>query len=691
MRVYSYLIAAMAFVIAAALALFTALFTAGAIETRAERAIKRLLDENGMAWAQATADGLLVQLTGTAPSEAARFRAVSLAGRVVSGGRVRDELEVKPTNDMTAPRFSVELLRNDDGISVIGLVPSSWDYGPKMDTVQALVTDGEIVDMLETADFAIPDGWVEAVDFGLRALRLLPRSKISVSADTVVVNAISDSTSEKQRFEAELSQDQPEGLDVSISISAPRPVIAPFILRYVIDEDGKRFDACSADTPRAQARILAAAQAGGMTATARCTLGLGAPSPRWSDASVAAIRALGELGAGVVTISDVDVTLIASETVSQDDFDRVVGELTSNLPEVFSLKATLATRKEAGAEEQAAQFNATLSPEGQVQLRGRLMDERMRQSVEAFAKARFGADAVYTATRLDENVPMNWGVRVLAGLGALSELGNGSLVVMEDRLTVRGVTGRADARQDISRLLSEHLGQGASFTVDVRYDERLDPTLGLPSAEDCVRIANESLARGKITFDPGVAEISVDARRSLVDLADALENCGDHPIEIGGHTDSQGRSETNLALSQQRAETVLRELAVLGAPVQAMIARGYGQAEPVADNTTEEGREANRRIAFKLIEAATSETPDLVDTEGETDRAPDAVAVRTDDQEKPEAPDDAIPQDVETPDTRGIDETADAAIADDIDNAELDWQDTSDTANLRPRQRPETR
>ena len=69
-----------------------------------------------------------------------------------------------------------------------------------------------------------------------------------------------------------------------------------------------------------------------------------------------------------------------------------------------------------------AEFVATLSPEGLVQLRGRLSDETLRQAADSYAKARFGSANVYTATRLVKDLPADWPVRVLVGLEALSML-----------------------------------------------------------------------------------------------------------------------------------------------------------------------------------------------------------------------------------------------------------------------------
>ena len=95
----------------------------------------------------------------------------------------------------------------------------------------------------------------------------------------------------------------------------------------MIDADGARFDACSADTTRARDRILAAARGAGAEGTLGCTVGMGTPSPQWSDAVVMGLGALKDLGAGTITFSNADIALTAPETVSQSAFDKVVGEL----------------------------------------------------------------------------------------------------------------------------------------------------------------------------------------------------------------------------------------------------------------------------------------------------------------------------------------------------------------------------
>ncbi|MBL9050043.1 MAG: OmpA family protein [Tabrizicola sp.] len=584
------------------------------IESRTQKVVTARLAEQRIDWITVTTDGLQVRLSGTAPNEAARFRAVNLVGSLIDASRIRDGLDVTPASAIEAPKFSVQMLRTEDGIQLIGLMPEKPGEGGLSEAAlaaeaAAMVTEEALTNMLETADYPAPDTWSAALDFGLEALQRLERSKISVAADLVEVTAISDSEAEKRRFETELRGIAPAGVRLVLDISAPRPVITPFTLRFIIDAESARFDSCSADTVRARAQIQSAAQAAGVVEPPDCTIGLGTPTPRWAEAVVLGIRAVKELGQGSITFSDSDVTLLAGSDVTQAAFDKVVGELENGLPDAFSLTSTL-ERKET-ATEGPAEFTATLSESGKVELRGRLTDEMQRSAVDAFARAAFPAAEVLTATRLDDTLPDGWPVRVLAGLKALAEVEHGSLTVRADLVEVTGVTGSTATRGKITQILSGELGQGQTFRVNVRYDEALDPIASLPTPEECAADVNAVIARTKITFTPSSAEIATTARPVLDELAKILTACPPMQMEIGGHTDSQGSEGGNQALSQARAEAVLLALQGRRVDISGMTALGYGEASPIADNETEEGREANRRIEFVLKGATTTADPAL--------------------------------------------------------------------------------
>ena len=315
-----------AFVVAASLALLISWTLARLVENRSAAVVTTRLLAEGFTWAKVQADGLNVALSGTAPTEALRFSAMNLAGTVIDSGRLRDGFEVEPAKVIAAPRFSVEMLRNDADVQLIGLLPEGDGQDRLAAAATALAGDTTPMDMLQTAAYPAPEAWGPALDMGLVALNLLPHSKISVSGVGVIITAIAASDAEKRSFEADIVKATPKGLRVTTTITAPRPVLTPFTLRFVIDDTGARFDACSADSDKARDRILAAARATGLKVAARCVIGLGVPSPSWGEATAAAIVTLGKLGSGTVTFSDADITLLAGNDVTQAGFDREIAQ-----------------------------------------------------------------------------------------------------------------------------------------------------------------------------------------------------------------------------------------------------------------------------------------------------------------------------------------------------------------------------
>ncbi|KMK68731.1 OmpA family protein [Puniceibacterium sp. IMCC21224] len=623
------------FVLAAVLSLVAAFFAVRLIEDSSMIGVRAELDRDGLTWTQVDANGLQLFVIGTAPSEALRFQALSAAGRVVDTTRIIDQINVEDKTAAAPPRFSIEILRNDATVSLIGLVPADTDRERLIADITRLAgTDPLVSDLLETADFPEPEGWDDALHFAVTALRNLPRSKISVTAGEVAVKASTDSEEARRRLESDLARRAPDGLKLAMALSAPRPVITPFTLRFLITPDGARFDACSANTEEGRSRILAAAAQAGLQGKATCTIGLGVPTHRWAEAVEMSIAALAKLGGESLTISNADVTLIAPEGTDPDLFDQTIGGLENALPPVFALNAVLPEIPEVKADQGPPEFTATLSPEGAVQLRGRINSEIARTTAESYAQARFGSSVVRTTARVDTDLPQDWSMRVLAGLEALAMLNNGAMTVTSEAVAVSGNTGNSSAGAEVAGLLSEKLGEGAEFNIAVVYQEKLDRSLGIPTPEECEAKIVEIIGDRKITFEPGAATLDASAKDILDEIAELLQLCGDIPLEIQGHTDSQGREVMNELLSQERSQAVLDALRTRRVLTASYRARGYGEDQPIADNGTESGREANRRIEFHLIrpdpvpetettletiedEAAVTETPATEDTPDE--------------------------------------------------------------------------
>ncbi|MCB1367223.1 MAG: OmpA family protein [Rhodobacteraceae bacterium] len=620
-------IGALLFALALAGAYLGASLVAAYVERASVRQASAALAEGGYGWASVRADGLALHVSGPAPDEAARLNALSEINKVVAAARVRDAITIVESDALHAPKFSLELLRNGDGISLIGLIPAATGREAVLQSIADLGHDTSVTDMLEATDYPEPEDWKAAVDYALDSLRLLPRSKLSVTPGRVVITAITDSQADKTRIETLLSESRPEGVAIVLKISAPRPVITPFSLRLIIDERGARFDSCSADTEDVRQRILAAARAAGFDGTDNaCTIGLGAPSPRWGEAVVLSIRALKELGGGSLTFADADVTLVAQQDARQIDFDRIVYNLEQDMPDVFSVHAVLPPKPVLEGQNVASEppeFLATRSPEGLVQMRGRNRNERSRLSTANFARALFGGDNVHDTTRVDSSLPDGWPLRVLVGIEALGKLHHGVLTVHEDMLEIRGITDNPEARTEITQLLSDKLGDASRYQISVTYDEALNQVVIPPTPEECVAAINAILAERQIVFAPSSTRIEGEAQVIISRIAEAMVDCSDVRMEIGGHTDSQGREAMNQTLSQARAEAVLDALLSREVLTSFLTAKGYGEAHPIADNDTEEGRAANRRIEFRLLDDASGDGTAEDDSTGDEGAATD--------------------------------------------------------------------
>ena len=104
-----------------------------------------------------------------------------------------------------------------------------------------------------------------------------------------------------------------------------------------------------------------------------------------------------------------------------------------------------------------------------------------------------------------------------------------------------------------------------------------------------------------VHFETGKATLTVNSYPALNDLVGALKSNLNMIIEIAGHTDNVGSSEINQKLSEARANSVKDYLISKGIAPARLTAKGYGDTQPVADNSSEQGRKQNRRTEVRII------------------------------------------------------------------------------------------
>lgn len=112
------------------------------------------------------------------------------------------------------------------------------------------------------------------------------------------------------------------------------------------------------------------------------------------------------------------------------------------------------------------------------------------------------------------------------------------------------------------------------------------------------------LTLGDVLFDTGRAELKSGAFSTVDRLATFLRENPERRVAIEGHTDSVGRDSFNQTLSRNRAEAVRAALTSRGIDASRITAQGMGEAKPVANNGTPEGRQRNRRVEIIIANAA---------------------------------------------------------------------------------------
>ncbi len=172
----------------------------------------------------------------------------------------------------------------------------------------------------------------------------------------------------------------------------------------------------------------------------------------------------------------------------------------------------------------------------------------------------------------------------------------GALAMLTDEVTVRGVLPDQAARSAVLQEVT------ALLPASVKLND-LTSLAGHALSEAQVQAQselNKILLKG-IEFATGKAALSTASTGTLTEAAAALKAVPAVKVEIGGHTDNVGDAAANNALSMARANSVKKFLTGQGIAADRLTAKGYGPAQPIADNATDTGKQRNRRIEFRIL------------------------------------------------------------------------------------------
>jgi outer membrane protein OmpA-like peptidoglycan-associated protein len=257
---------------------------------------------------------------------------------------------------------------------------------------------------------------------------------------------------------------------------------------------------------------------------------------------------------------------------SAEEGDEGPNGLQSDVSAALGLRAGGFDLTRTAAELLSVRVDAVVAA-GMIELSGAFPDQASADLYVLAAEEIYGPENVtaFNVT-VDPKTTLNGG---LFGISGLVDAGDSRATEFEERVLAFFGGSRAD---------TSGLQIDTSPEALARLEERLRQEVG----------------NQPILFASGSADLDESSDAILTSIAASIIATPGVDVEIVGHTDGEGAVEVNQEISERRAQAVLQRLIELGVDEARLRARGAGESEPIADNDTEEGRAANRRIAFEF-------------------------------------------------------------------------------------------
>ncbi|MFK5975069.1 MAG: transporter substrate-binding domain-containing protein [Sulfurovum sp.] len=206
--------------------------------------------------------------------------------------------------------------------------------------------------------------------------------------------------------------------------------------------------------------------------------------------------------------------------------------------------------------------------------------------------------AIIDELSIDKGEPEGWIEFISDVTSELKLLIEGSIKISGKDMKVSGKLETIEEKivfdKRLDKILEKHKSNG--YSISPSNIILLNTKIKL-----CQTKFNTFLDGNKIMFDPATDIIKSENGGLIENLYKIAQLCPKANIHIIGHTDSTGNDVTNNILSLNRAKAVFRKLQEFGISSNKMKAIGEGASIPIADNSTPEGQEKNRRIEFKII------------------------------------------------------------------------------------------
>jgi OOP family OmpA-OmpF porin len=230
----------------------------------------------------------------------------------------------------------------------------------------------------------------------------------------------------------------------------------------------------------------------------------------------------------------------------------------------------------------------------QLSIRGTTVSAAHERSLRTFAEEHLGDHELQTEFNAGVLPGSDWEAMSNRLLNVVAAMDSATAMMDTSSVAIRGVSSDAAAFGSHVEQLRQHLPKEMEFTADVVF------VRSRASFDELCQKAFAKLVFEPVSFAESSAEIRPASFVTLDRITEFAHDCQSVTIAITGHTDSSGHEAWNRQLSLARAQSVADHIASNGIDMDRLVVAGLGSSAPIADNSTAQGRELNRRIEFEL-------------------------------------------------------------------------------------------
>lgn len=513
------------------------------------------------------------------------YEAAVAATRQLPGGAVPDKVAILPPE---AKPFIWTAVRDAKSVVISGVIPND-DIRRALQAAASQAWSGSPVTQQMQIARGAPAGDFNAyTTYALAELARLTTGRVVISDASYTITGEAPSSAAYDDAIAGLGK-LPSGLTLAKAEILP-PEIKPYRWSAEFNGTALSLSGLAPATPVREAMLgSASGPFDGKPIKSEIGIARGAPEGDLTKVSASLLTELSRLAQGRAEINDTKVS-ITGVGLANVTGAAVREALASALPAPFTLAAVDVR-------------DGPISPyafglqkqDGRVRLSGYVPDDAARRDLVDAATATFVTETVEDGLKTGAGAPKDFVTSLKATFPALARLWSGTLSAKDAAITIEGQAIYEKSAEQVRKELADAGGGDiklAGVTIGLKPES---PPLAVA---ECQPAFEGLLAKGRIRFATGSAELSRESLALLDHIVDVAQRCKEAEITIEGHTDNVGNEADNIDLSKRRAAAVVSYISEAGIDTSRMSSEGYGQNRPVASNDSAEGRAQNRRIEF---------------------------------------------------------------------------------------------